>query len=80
MNRSNPFSRVIAIKARIFLSEGLDCVYFLDEAGQAEPCPTCTSLVYQGRICELHKGNNNLLSWRAVKQLESQTTPRQSSN
>ncbi|QDA76261.1 ORF5b [Pheasant coronavirus] len=80
MNRSNPFSTAIARKARVFQREGTLSVYFLDSTGQVEPCPKCTTLVSQGKICEEHIGNNNLLSWRAVRQLEIQTPPRQSSN
>nr|ABW75132.1 5b [Turkey coronavirus] len=80
MNKDNPFRRAIARKARIYLREGLDCVYFLNKAGQADPCPECTSLVFRGKICEEHINNNNLLSWQAVRLLEKQTLRRQSSN
>nr|AYS76113.1 5b [Infectious bronchitis virus] len=79
-SKDNPFRGAIARKARIYLGEGLDCVYFLNKAGQAEPCPACTSLVFQGKTCEGHKYNNNLLSWQAVRQLERQMPQRQSSN
>nr|QKV27935.1 5b protein [Infectious bronchitis virus] len=79
-SKDNPFRGAIARKARIYLREGLDCVYFLNKAGQAEPCPACTSLVFQGKTCEEHTHNNNLLSWQAVKQLEKQTPQRQLSN
>nr|QYL35015.1 5b [Avian coronavirus] len=79
-SKDNPFRGAIARKARIYLRGGLDCVYFLNKAGQAEPCPTCTSLVLQGKTCEEHYYNNNLLSWQAVRQLEKQTPQRQSSN
>nr|QIM61646.1 5b protein [Avian coronavirus] len=79
-SKENPFRGAIARKARIYLRGGLDCVYFLNKAGQAEPCPACTSLVLQGRTCDEHKDNNNLLSWRAVRDLVNQTRPRQSSN
>nr|ACC60263.1 5b [Turkey coronavirus]ACC60264.1 5b [Turkey coronavirus]ACC60265.1 5b [Turkey coronavirus]ACC60266.1 5b [Turkey coronavirus] len=80
MNKENPLRRAIARKARIYLREGLDCVYFLNKAGRAEPCPECTSLVFHGKTCEEHSHNNDLLSWQAVKQLERQTHQRQSSN
>nr|AYG86355.1 5b protein [Infectious bronchitis virus]AYG86368.1 5b protein [Infectious bronchitis virus]WMM66124.1 5b [Infectious bronchitis virus] len=79
-SKDNPFRGAIARKARIYLREGLGCVYFLNKAGQAEPCPACTSLVFHGKTCEEHIYNNNLLSWRAVRQLERQTPQRQSSN
>nr|QQD79820.1 5b protein [Infectious bronchitis virus] len=79
-SKDNPFRGAIARKARIYLRGGLDCVYFLNKAGQAEPCPACTSLVFQGKTCEEHIDNNDLLSWQAVRHLESQTHPRQSSN
>nr|CAF22051.1 non-structural protein 5b [Pheasant coronavirus] len=79
-SKDNPFRRAIARKARVYLREGLACVYFLNEAGQAEPCPVCTSLVSQGQLCEEHISNNNLLSWRAVKLLERQTPQRRFSN
>nr|WMM65892.1 protein 5b [Infectious bronchitis virus] len=79
-SKENPFRGAIARKARIYLREGLDCVYFLNKVGQAEPCPVCTSLVFQGKTCEEHKANNNLLSWRAVRELESQTHQRQCLN
>nr|AXQ05207.1 5b [Avian coronavirus]QDA76297.1 ORF5b [Infectious bronchitis virus]UOF83310.1 5b protein [Infectious bronchitis virus]UOF83475.1 5b protein [Infectious bronchitis virus] len=79
-SKDNPFRGAIARKARIYLREGLDCVYFLNKAGQAESCPACTSLVFQGKTCEEHKYNNNLLSWQAVRQLERQTPQLQSSN
>nr|AND76840.1 5b protein [Infectious bronchitis virus] len=79
-SKDNPFRGAIARKARIYLREGLDCVYFLNKAGQAESCPACTSLVFQGKLCEEHKYNNNLLSWQAVRQLERQTPQLQSSN
>nr|QDL88290.1 5b protein [Infectious bronchitis virus] len=76
-SKENPFRGAIARKARIYLREGLDCVYFLNKAGQAEPCPACTSLVFRGKTCEAHIHNNNLLSWQAVRQLEKQTPRRQ---
>nr|WBW48771.1 protein 5b [Avian coronavirus] len=79
-SKENPFRGAIARKARIYLREGLDCVYFLNKAGQAESCLACTSLVFQGKTCEEHIHNNNLLSWRAVRQLESQMHRPQSSN
>nr|ARJ35787.1 5b protein [Avian coronavirus] len=79
-SKENPFRGAIARKARIYLREGLDCVYFLNKAGQAESCPACTSLVFQGKTCEEHKYNNSLLSWQAVRQLERQTPQRQSLN
>nr|AAU09496.1 5b protein [Infectious bronchitis virus]AEP84742.1 5b protein [Infectious bronchitis virus]AHX26178.1 5b protein [Infectious bronchitis virus] len=79
-SKDNPFRGAIARKARIYLREGLDCVYFLNKAGQAESCPACTSLVFQGKTCEEHKDNNNLLSWQAVRQLERQMPQLQSSN
>nr|CAC33185.1 5a protein [Turkey coronavirus] len=79
-SKDNPFRGAIARKARIYLRDGLDCVYFLNEAGQAESCPACTSLVFKGKTCEEHTANNNLLSWRAVKQLAKQMPQRQSSN
>nr|Q80RZ3.1 RecName: Full=Host translation inhibitor 5b; Short=ns5b; AltName: Full=Accessory protein 5b [Avian infectious bronchitis virus (strain M41)]AAO33445.1 5b protein [Infectious bronchitis virus]ABI26429.1 5b [Infectious bronchitis virus]ADA83543.1 5b protein [Infectious bronchitis virus]ADA83553.1 5b protein [Infectious bronchitis virus]ADA83573.1 5b protein [Infectious bronchitis virus] len=79
-SKDNPFCGAIARKARIYLREGLDCVYFLNKAGQAESCPACTSLVFQGKTCEEHKYNNNLLSWQAVRQLERQMPQLQSSN
>nr|ANY59006.1 5b [Avian coronavirus] len=79
-SKDNPFRGAIARKARIYLREGLDCVYFLNKAGQAEPCPACTSLVFQGKTCEAHIHNNNLLSWQVVKQLGRQTHQRQLSN
>nr|ACV87247.1 ORF 5b [Turkey coronavirus] len=79
-SKDNPFRGAIARKARIYLREGLDCVYFLNKAGQAEPCSACTSLVFQGKTCEEHINNNDLLSWQAVRQLERQTPQRQSSN
>nr|QDQ69168.1 5b protein [Infectious bronchitis virus] len=79
-SKDNPFRGAIARKARIYLRQGLDCVYFLNKVGQAEPCPACTSLVFQGKTCEEHYYNNNLLSWQAVRQLERQTPQRQSSN
>nr|AGK85505.1 5b [Infectious bronchitis virus] len=79
-SKENPFRGAIARKARIYLREGLECVYFLNKAGQAEPCPACTSLVFQGKTCEEHTYNNNLLSWQAVRQLEKQTRLRPSSN
>nr|AEL12227.1 5b protein [Infectious bronchitis virus] len=79
-SKDNPFRGAIARKARIYLREGLDCVYFLNKAGQAESCPACTSLVFQGKTCEEHRDNNNLLSWQAVRQLERQMPQLQSSN
>nr|QVG59973.1 5b [Avian coronavirus] len=79
-SNANPFRRSIARKARIYLREGLDCVYFLNKAGQPEACPACTSLVFQGTTCEEHINNNHLLSWRAVRRLERRTPQRQSSN
>nr|QDQ69194.1 5b protein [Infectious bronchitis virus] len=79
-SKDNPFRGAIARKARIYLRGGLDCVYFLNKAGQAEPCPACTSLVFQGKTCGEHYYNNNLLSWQAVRQLEKQMPQRQSSN
>nr|UOF83604.1 5b protein [Infectious bronchitis virus] len=79
-SKDNPFRGAIARKARIYLREGLDCVYFLNKAGQAESCPACTSLVFQGKTCEEHKNNNDLLSWQAVRLLERQTPQRQLSN
>nr|ACJ12840.1 5b [Infectious bronchitis virus] len=79
-SKDNPFRGAIARKARIYLREGLECVYFLNKAGQAESCPACTSLVFQGKTCEEHKDNNNLLSWQAVRQLERQMPQLQSSN
>nr|WRK13018.1 5b protein [Infectious bronchitis virus] len=76
-SKDNPFRGAIARKARIYLRQGLDCVYFLNKAGQAESCPACTSLVFQGKTCEEHIDNNNLLSWQAVRHLEKQTHQRQ---
>nr|AQY61311.1 ORF5b [Infectious bronchitis virus]AQY61329.1 ORF5b [Infectious bronchitis virus] len=76
-SKDNPFRGAIARKARIYLRQGLDCVYFLNKAGQAEPCPACTSLVFQGKTCEEHIDNNYLLSWQAVRQLEKQTPQHQ---
>nr|AXT92421.1 5b protein [Infectious bronchitis virus] len=76
-SKDNPFRGAIARKARIYLRGGLDCVYFLNKAGQAEPCPACTSLVFQGKTCEEHIDNNDLLSWQAVRLLEEQTHQRQ---
>nr|ABF61479.1 5b protein [Infectious bronchitis virus] len=79
-SKENPFFGAIARKARIYLREGLDCVYFLNKAGQAEACPACTSLVFRGKTCDEHLYNNNLLSWQAVRQVEKQTLRRRSSN
>nr|AAP92681.1 6b protein [Infectious bronchitis virus] len=78
-SKDNPFRGAIARKARIYLRGGLDCVQ-LNKAGQAEPCPACTSLVFQGKTCEEHIDNNNLLSWQVVRQLKSQMPRHQSSN
>nr|AEF98436.1 5b protein [Infectious bronchitis virus]APP92750.1 5b protein [Infectious bronchitis virus] len=79
-SKDNPFRGAIARKARIYLRQGLDCVYYLNKAGQAESCLACTSLVFQGKTCDEHLRNNNLLSWQAVKHLERQTPRRRSSN
>nr|WRY67282.1 5b protein [Infectious bronchitis virus] len=79
-SKDNPFRGAIARKARIYLRGGLDCVYFLNKAGQAQPCPACTSLVFLGKTCEEHINNNNLLSWQAVRQLGRQTPQRLLSN
>nr|QLI34473.1 5b accessory peptide [Infectious bronchitis virus] len=79
-SKDNPFRGAIARKARIYLRQGLDCVYYLNKAGQAESCLACTSLVFQGKTCDEHLRNNNLLSWQAVKYLERQTPRRRSSN
>ncbi|AKF17731.1 5b protein [Duck coronavirus DK/GD/27/2014] len=79
-SKDNPFSTATARKARVFIRGGLNSVFFLNEKGQPEVCPFCTALVARGQLSQEHLFNNNILSWQAVKQLESQTPPRQSSN
>uniref|UniRef100_A0AB39AEL6 Uncharacterized protein n=1 Tax=Bird gammacoronavirus AnasCN24 TaxID=3237959 RepID=A0AB39AEL6_9GAMC len=70
---SNPFATATARKARVLcLRRGADSVIFLNKKGQPESCPLCTALVPQGKLCQLHQFNNNILSWR----LETTPVPR----
>uniref|UniRef100_A0AB39ADA7 Uncharacterized protein n=1 Tax=Bird gammacoronavirus AnasCN24 TaxID=3237959 RepID=A0AB39ADA7_9GAMC len=62
---SNPFATATARKARVLcLRRGADSVIFLNKKGQLESCPECTALVLQGKLCQSHQFNNNILPWR----------------